>query len=357
MKKFISLVLAIMLVTYLLPVAHAAEYNGFVCQKNSAGNYVIMDFKDYSATSVKIPEKINGIKVTAVGRGAFQQKNNITSIVIPATVSVISSMSFYGCKNLTSVTLSTTVKSIGSKAFAMCTKLKGINLQNVQTVGEHAFFGCKSLKTLKCGSSLKVIGAYAFENCSSIDTFVQSPVLLYVGNYAFSGCSALPSISFPNSVSYIGNSAFQNCKALQSVTFGSGALTIDSYAFENCSGLTAVTIPNSVKSIGRCAFALRPANSTKFSHKITITCSRYAPGMQYAKTHNVDTFVKELNKKIVCFGDLNANDKCDANDARQLLRIAASVDYGISGEKLFLCDINCNGKIDVGDANYVLLNR
>ncbi len=356
MKKLISVILALMLIISLVPVASAAEYNGFVYKKNSVGNYVIMGFTDYSAKAVKIPEKIKGIKVTAVGRGAFQQMNNITSVVIPSTVSVISSMSFYGCQNLTSVTLSDAVTSIGSKAFGMCTKLKGINLKKVQTVGEHAFFGCKSLKTLKCGTALKVIGAYAFENCSALDTLTQSSALIYIGSYAFSGCSSIASLSLPKSLTYIGNSAFKNCTALKTLKLGSGAMDIDAYAFENCTSLTAVTIPKTVKSIGRYAFALREANSTKFTHKVKLTCSRYAPGMAYAKMHNVTVYVNELNKTITCFGDINGNQKADTNDGLRLLRIAASMDNTISGEKLFLCDINCNGKIDVGDANYVLLN-
>jgi hypothetical protein len=101
---------------------------------------------------------------------------------------------------------------------------------------------------------------------------------------------------------------------------------------------------------------MRTSGSTSFSHKVSLTCSKSSPGTKYAKMHNCSVYITDLNKTYSTFGDLNGNGKPDKSDATALLRIAAAMDYGISGEKLFLCDINCNGKIDTGDVNCILQN-
>lgn len=357
MKKFLSLTLCIILAVAVLPVAQAAEYGDFEYQANSVGTYVITGYNNYKNDYVAIPDTINGIKVTAVGKGAFQNKSNITTVKFPETLTAIASSAFYGCKNLSSVILSDSVTSIGSKAFSMCTSLTGINLKNVTTVGEHAFYGCNSLTNLYCGNALKVIGAYAFQKCTSLSFIKQASTLIYIGNYAFADCTSLTSLTLPNSLSYIGNSAFKNCTALKTLKFGTGSLEIGAYAFENCSSLTALTIPNTVTSIGRYAFALRSSGTTSFSHNITLTCEKKnGAGTKYAKIHNVPVYVGEYNKTYSCFGDLNGNGKTDKNDAKAVLRIAASMDPAISGEKLFICDINCNGKLDTEDVSYLLKN-
>ncbi len=356
MKKAVSLLLAFTIIFAVTPVAVAAEHNGFEYTANSAGTYVITGYNNYSNDYVVIPETINGIKVTAVGRNAFQQKPNIKTVVFPETVTAIASMAFYGCKNLSSVVLSNSVTSIGSKAFNGCTGLTGINFKNVQSIGEHAFFGCKNITNITLGSKLKVIGAYAFQQCANLSFIGFNSVLSYIGKYAFANCTALTTLNLPNSLAYIGNSAFKGCTSLEKLIFGTGGVDVGAYAFESCSLLTNVTIPNTVKSIGRYAFAIRPADSTQFTHSITLTCSRYSAGTKYAKLYNAPAYITEFNKTFKAFGDIDADGVLEKSDAKKLLRIASSMDKGISGEKLFICDINCNNKIDTGDISAILRN-
>lgn len=356
MKKLLCMIMCIILAISVMPIALGAEYNNFEYQVNSAGTYVITGYNNFKNDYITIPETINGIKVTAVGKGAFRNKSNINTVKIPESVTSISSNAFYGCKNLASVILSSSVKSIGSKAFSMCTSLTGINLQNVQTVGEHAFYGCKNLTNLYCGNALKVIGAYAFQKCTALSFIRQASTLIYIGNYAFADCTSITSLTLPNKLGYIGNSAFKNCTSLKSLTFGSASLEIGAYAFENCPALTTVTLPSNISSIGRYAFGVRSANSTDFTHNVTVTCAKNSAGTRYAKMYNAAAYITDMNKTYSCFGDINGNGKTDVKDAKSVLRIAASMDYGISGEKLFICDINCNNKIDTGDVNYILQN-
>ena len=78
-------------------------------------------------SNVIIPSAItyNGktYKVTAIGRYAFYDYKNLTSITIPDSVTSIGESAFWDCKNLTSITIPDSVTTIGRYAFAWCDKL------------------------------------------------------------------------------------------------------------------------------------------------------------------------------------------------------------------------------------------
>ena len=76
-----------------------------------------------------------------------------------------------------------------------------------------------------------------------------------VGASAFRHCSGLTDITFPSSIKSIGNYAFYQCTGLTgSLPLMEGLETIGNYAFAYCSGLTGVRFPNSVNSIGSAPF-------------------------------------------------------------------------------------------------------
>jgi hypothetical protein len=65
---------------------------------------------------------------------------------IPASVTSIEYLAFYGCTNLTSVTIGTNVTSIGDWAFFNCTSLTSVRVPNsVTSIGDSAFMYCESL--------------------------------------------------------------------------------------------------------------------------------------------------------------------------------------------------------------------
>ncbi len=352
MKKLISITIALMLIIATVPTSYAATYNGFKLEKTSTGTYRVTGYTG-SSDYINIPETVNGIKVTAIKKDAFKNKTKIETVKFPDSVTAIGANAFYGCKNLSSVILSDSVTSIGSKAFSGCTGLTGINLKSVKTVGEHAFYGCKNITNLKMGSALKVIGNYAFQKCSSLNFIKFSSKLTYIGDYAFASCTSIESLDFPDSLAHIGSSTFKGCSSLSKVTFGTGKLEIGSYAFESCSKITKITIPSTISSIGRYAFAVRPANSSSFSHKATLYCSKSSAGAKYAKLYNAPAYISEYND-ILIFGDYDNDGKIEKADAKVLLKIAASVDQKISGEKLYRCDLNSNSTIDTDDISRIL---
>lgn len=81
-------------------------YNGFEYTIGSTYDWSIDDYVDYAIITgandtvvgdVSIPDEINGIKVTEIQNNAFYGNNNITSVIIPDSVTDICSQAFSSC--------------------------------------------------------------------------------------------------------------------------------------------------------------------------------------------------------------------------------------------------------------------
>ncbi|MCQ2483519.1 MAG: DUF4214 domain-containing protein [Clostridia bacterium] len=66
---------------------------------------------------LKIPEKIDGKKVTKIGESAFYEDTLIESVTVPNGITTIGRWAFKGCTNLKHVILPDSITSIGNKAF------------------------------------------------------------------------------------------------------------------------------------------------------------------------------------------------------------------------------------------------
>lgn len=75
-----------------------------------------------------------------IGSNAFQD-SNLTSIVIPNSVTSIGTQTFYACSRLTSVTIPNSVTSIGGWAFSKCSALTSVTINAVTppTLGPNTF--------------------------------------------------------------------------------------------------------------------------------------------------------------------------------------------------------------------------
>jgi len=178
----------------------------------------------------------------------------ITDLVIPNTVTSISSQAFYGFRGLTSVTISNSVASIGDYAFAYCTGLPSVSIPNsVTEIGNYAFANCTGLTSVSIPNSVTTIRDHAFANCTGLTSMSIPNSVTEIGSYAFYKCTGLTSVTIPNSVTYIGRAAFYNCRGLTSVTLPNSLYSIQVEAFAY-SGLTSISIPNSVEKIGMEAF-------------------------------------------------------------------------------------------------------
>ena len=101
---------------------------------------------------------------TSIGEIAFNNCFNLTSIVIPDSVTSIEGYAFCNCTNLTSVRIGSGVTSIGDYAFAFCYDLTSITIpDSVTSIGDSAFDNCTGLSEITCNAiTAPSIQSYTF---------------------------------------------------------------------------------------------------------------------------------------------------------------------------------------------------
>jgi hypothetical protein len=96
-----------------------------------------------SGNTVAIPNTINGLPVTALASGVFDNAAGValTNVILGTNLTTIGEYAFAACDNLTSITIPDSVTNLGSGAFAFCDNLTSVYFQgNAPEVGGDVFF-------------------------------------------------------------------------------------------------------------------------------------------------------------------------------------------------------------------------
>ncbi|MBR5984439.1 MAG: leucine-rich repeat domain-containing protein [Bacteroidales bacterium] len=199
--------------------------------------YAFSDCNDM--TSIVIPASVKNIYansfancdrlesiVVADGNKTFDSRNNCNAIILTSENKIIK-----GFKN---TTIPNGIKSIARIAFAN-TGISKIDIPNsVTTIEDSAFYNCE-LTSITIPESVKKIGANAF---------IKNKKLTVV-NFGAIECEAMNK-DFP---------AFEQCQSFSSVNFGDKVKVVPAFSFKDCPELRYVTLSNSVIEIGKKAFS------------------------------------------------------------------------------------------------------
>ena len=290
-KRLISLLVAVCMMITMLPLsavtAFAADTSTvheandgegiyrYAYKENEDGETVtITEFlgpvdpaKAPALYDITIPTTLGGCTVTGLGDYSFAANSddgstydplcsNIHSVTIPQKVTSIGKRAFYDCKNLTTLVLGEDIKTIGNYAFECCTSLTGVTIpQSVTSIGKKAFYQCIHLKTLSFGENIKTnietIGDEAFYYCIELESVTIPQSVTSIGNDAFGQCHDLQSLTIKDAATSIGHRAFLGCTSLATISLGENIKTIGYSAFNSCTSinLTNVTIPENVTTI------------------------------------------------------------------------------------------------------------
>ena len=221
-----------------------------------------MTKKAFRSATVVIPQKIDGLPVTVIGSSAFIE-SDITSLMMPDSVTNIYTYAIAGCEKLTEVRLSENLQAVGECSFSGCTSLTQVDLSmpTLTHIYNEAFEGCTSLQQVIFGDNIEFIGAEAFQECTSLQAAILPQNLKEVGDYAFALCADMQKIHIPKSLEIWGMYAFAGNTSVTEIVFEEGLKAIGDREHYGCfsDGLVeSVTIPASVSYIADNAFVNFP---------------------------------------------------------------------------------------------------
>ena len=257
---------------------------------------------------------LGGLKTDTIPNSAFSGCEKLTELNIDmeedAAITTVGDYAFF--KTAISSFDGSAFVSVGKYAFAENGNLTSVSSsQNLAALGEGAFKGCGALSSFDIGALLLRIEDRTFEECYSLTsvTIDSSSELISIGNSAFLDCKSLVNIKMPNTVVSIGEKAYKNCEAATMLTISRGVLTIGKYAFSGCISIKNVEIPITAAEIGKGAF-----KSCTALESITapfVGCSptqdRYFAAIFDGVSYYDSTVVPESLKKVTITGDYDVD--------------------------------------------------
>ncbi len=233
-----------------------SQYKDDIVKVVVAGETSLIDDFTFSGYP-KLSEVVFEVNVNSIGKGAFQNCESLTNVVLPV-VGSIGDYAFYDCDALKTVVVNGGFDAdhVGKNIFKSCDALESVEFVNgVIEIGEGMFEDCIALSSVILPDSIEKIGRLAFENCSSLENIYVPDSTVELGEYAFYGCSSVKTAYIGHNVGLIGEYAFGKCTALESVEIMCAMPAISDGMFYGCSSLKGLTnLPEGIKTIGKNAF-------------------------------------------------------------------------------------------------------
>ena len=167
----------------------------FKYKKNKNNEIIITRLKTKNVTRIDIPSEIDGMKVVAIAKGAFSQKDTVKIVTVPDTVTSIGRDAFWAMTRLQELIINAKIEEIPREMVAHCPFLVNFKIpETVKRIGAFAFTCDYSLPSIEIPDGVEIIDEFAFDNCRSIRQIYFPDSVKYIGNAVVNGCSDLKSI-------------------------------------------------------------------------------------------------------------------------------------------------------------------
>lgn len=208
-------------------------------------------FKGNEITSISLPNT-----VSVMGEACFESCSRLESVTLSAGLTSLGNSCFYDCRNLASVTLPEGIEELGYQCFYGCTSLESVVLPgSLRTIGNNCFYDCSALKSVTFGGSIGALPEKCFYGCTSLESIALPEGVKELGENCFYRCSNLASVTLPGSILSLGSDCFISCTSLSSITLPEGLEMISGRCFYRCTSLTSIKLPRSLNYIGGSCFA------------------------------------------------------------------------------------------------------
>lgn len=124
--------------------------------------------------------------------------NKSGHVTIPDTVEEIKSMAFAYCEKITSVDIPDSVKCIGTSAFRYCGLESVVIPNSVSKLSSCVFQKCLNLKNVTIDDGVQVIESSAFDGCSRLEKVKLPKIVKSIGRRAFADCNKLKTLHLPS---------------------------------------------------------------------------------------------------------------------------------------------------------------
>lgn len=231
----------------------------------------------YSGTStdVTIPDKIDGMTVTEIGNRAFYL-NDLVTVTIPGTVTIIGEKAFSYCDKLQTVTFTEDgLKTIGERAFEVC-NLSGFDFPKTLTkVGDRAFLSAK-WENLILPANVTDWGESVF-NASSFTNVIYEDGASPLGANMFSDCN-ITNFLISSNISAVNRSddVFSSSH-IKKIVVKDGVTKLGAGILKGAE-IESITIPVSVKSM---------SDALPYNGVVKIICSQGSTAYNYAKKNAI----------------------------------------------------------------------
>lgn len=203
--------------------------------------------------------------VRTIRAGAFEDYDNLSSLVLPDSTRIIYARAFKDCDNLEDIVLPDSLKTIGAEAFVSCDRLNSITIPaGVSEFQRNIFLDCSELREFR-GQLASSDGRTIVSNRevvafapAGLDEYTLPIEADAVGEGAFYFCNDLKRVVVPDNYTTLHINAFAFCSSLEEITFGEGVQAMDNEVLLDCKSLKSIYVraitPPAITPTSLCSF-------------------------------------------------------------------------------------------------------